>query len=114
MKKVMVGLGVGGALLAATALCHADSSSATVYGQSSTFLIYPNQYGDPIDPATFDPLKVPFAKLKVARGASSLIGKIRMSLMTHGVDVMGSGGFVSATHFSRCYRRWRGHGPEHV
>jgi predicted porin len=32
LKKVMVGLGVGGALLAATALCHADSSSATVYG----------------------------------------------------------------------------------
>ncbi|MFI5002944.1 MAG: aspartate aminotransferase family protein [Reyranellales bacterium] len=70
-----------------------------IYGQSSTFLIYPNPSGDPVDPATFDPLKVPFAKLKGARGAGSLTGKIRMSLMTHGVDVMGApGGFVSATH----------------
>ena len=70
-----------------------------IYGQSSTFLIYPNPFGDPIDPATFDPLKVPFAKLKGARGAGPLTGKIRMGLMTHGVDVMGApGGFVSATH----------------
>jgi len=70
-----------------------------IYGQSSTFLIYPNPFNDPIDPATFDPLKVPFAKLKGARGAGPLVGKIRMGLMTHGVDVMGSpGGFVSATH----------------
>jgi glutamate-1-semialdehyde 2,1-aminomutase len=70
-----------------------------IYGQSSTFLIYPNPFNDPIDPATFDPLKVPFAKLKGARGAGPLTGKIRMGLMTHGVDVMGSpGGFVSATH----------------
>ncbi len=62
-------------------------------------LIYPNPFGDPIDPATFDPLKVPFAKLKGARGAGPLTGKIRMGLMTHGVDVMGSpGGFVSAMH----------------
>jgi glutamate-1-semialdehyde 2,1-aminomutase len=70
-----------------------------IYGQSSTFLIYPNPFNDPIDPATFDPLKVPFAKLKGARGAGPLTGKIRMGLMTHGVDVMGApGGFVSATH----------------
>ena len=70
-----------------------------IYGQSSTFLIYPNPFNDPVDPATFDPLKVPFAKLKGARGAGPLTGKIRMGLMTHGVDVMGApGGFVSATH----------------
>src|SRR5215475_994068 len=69
-----------------------------IYGQSSTFLIYPNPYGDPIDPATFDPLKLGFAKLKGAR-SSPLTGKIRMGLMSHGVDVMGApGGFVSATH----------------
>ena len=50
-------------------------------------------------PISFDPLKVPFAKLKGARGAGSLTGKIRMGLMTHGVDVMGApGGFVSAMH----------------
>ncbi len=70
-----------------------------IYGQSSTFLIYPNPYGDAVDPKTFDPLKVPFAKLKGARGAGSLTGKIRMGLMTHGVDIMAApGGFVSATH----------------
>ena len=56
-------------------------------------------FGDPIDPATFDPLKVPIEKLKGARAAGPLTGKIRMGLMTHGVDVMGSpGGFVSAMH----------------
>jgi glutamate-1-semialdehyde 2,1-aminomutase len=70
-----------------------------IYGQSSTFLIYPNPSGDRIDPATFDPLKVPSAKLKGVRGAGALTGKIRMGLMNHGVDVMAApGGFVSATH----------------
>jgi glutamate-1-semialdehyde 2,1-aminomutase len=69
-----------------------------IYGQSSTFLIYPNPTGDDIDPARFDPHKVGFAKLKGAR-SGPLTGKIRMGLMTHGVDVMGApGGFVSATH----------------
>ncbi len=70
-----------------------------IYGQSSTFLIYANPFGDAIDPKTFDPLKMPFAKLKGARGAGNLTGKIRMGLMTHGVDIMAApGGFVSATH----------------
>ncbi len=69
-----------------------------IYGQSSTFLIYPNPAGEDIDPATFDPLKLGFAKLTGAR-SGPLTGKIRMGLMTHGVDVMGApGGFVSATH----------------
>ena len=69
-----------------------------IYGQSSTFLIYPNPTGEDVDPATFDPLKFGFAKLKGAKSAA-LTGKIRMGLMSHGVDVMGSpGGFVSATH----------------
>lgn len=69
-----------------------------IYGQSSTFLIYPNPTGDDIDPVTFDPLKQGFAKLKGGR-SGPLSGKIRMGLMTHGVDVMGApGGFVSATH----------------
>jgi glutamate-1-semialdehyde 2,1-aminomutase len=69
-----------------------------VYGQSSTFLIYPNPTGEAVDPATFDPLKFGFAKLKGAK-SGALIGKIRMGLMSNGVDVMGApGGFVSATH----------------
>jgi glutamate-1-semialdehyde 2,1-aminomutase len=69
-----------------------------IYGQSSTFLIYPNPTGEDVDPATFDPLKLGFAKLKGAR-SGPLTAKIRMGLMSHGVDVMGApGGFVSATH----------------
>ena len=69
-----------------------------IYGDSSTFQIYPNPSGEPLDPATFDAQKMGFAKLKGAR-TPSLSGKIRMALMTHGVDVMGSpGGFVSSTH----------------
>ncbi|MBV8186687.1 MAG: aminotransferase class III-fold pyridoxal phosphate-dependent enzyme [Alphaproteobacteria bacterium] len=69
-----------------------------IYGQSSTFLIYPNPTGEDVDPATFDPLELGFAKLKGAR-SGPLSGKIRMGLMSHGVDVMGApGGFVSATH----------------
>src|SRR5882757_7120277 len=69
-----------------------------IYGQSSTFLIYPNPTGEDVDPATFDPLKLGFAKLKGAR-SGPLTAKIRMGLMSHGVDVMGApGGFVSAMH----------------
>jgi glutamate-1-semialdehyde 2,1-aminomutase len=71
-----------------------------IYGDSSTFKIYPNPSGEQFDPATFDPLKFGFAKLKASR-APALAGKIRMGLMTHGVDIMsGPAGFVSATHGS--------------
>ncbi|MCK1524994.1 aspartate aminotransferase family protein [Bradyrhizobium sp. 17] len=69
-----------------------------VYGESSVFLIYPNPWNDPIDPATFDPLKIPFEKLKGASNVNPLRGKIRMSLMSHGVDFFTPGGFVSAAH----------------
>jgi len=69
-----------------------------IYGESSAFLIYPNPTGEDVDPATFDPLKLGFAKLKGAK-SGVLTGKIRMGLMSHGVDIMGApGGFVSATH----------------
>ncbi len=69
-----------------------------VYGQASSFQIFPNPLGVKIDPATFDPLALGFKGLKGARDAA-LSGKIRMGLMNNGVDVMGSpGGFVSATH----------------
>jgi len=69
-----------------------------IYGDSSTFLIYANPTGEDVDPATFDPLKLGFAKLKGAK-SGPLTGKIRMGMMSHGVDIMGApGGFVSATH----------------
>ena len=69
-----------------------------IYGESSAFLIYPNPTGEDVDPATFDPLKLGFAKLKGARSGRSP-ARSAWRLMSHGVDVMGApGGFVSATH----------------
>ncbi|QQS13326.1 MAG: aminotransferase class III-fold pyridoxal phosphate-dependent enzyme [Rhodospirillales bacterium] len=69
-----------------------------VYGQSSAFQIFTNPNGVPIDPATFDPLKLGFKGLKGARDPA-YIGKVRMALLAHGVDVMGGpGGLVSAVH----------------
>ncbi len=38
-----------------------------IYGDSSAFLIYPNPTGEDVNPATFDPLKLGFAKLKGAK-----------------------------------------------
>ncbi len=69
-----------------------------VYGDASSFHIFANPNGVPVDPATFDPHKLGFRGLKGARD-SALVGKIRMALMTEGVDVMPSpGGLVSAVH----------------
>ena len=51
------------------------------------------------NPATFDPLKLGSSPSSRAPKSGALTGKIRMGLMSHGVDVMGApGGFVSATH----------------
>ncbi len=70
-----------------------------IYGQSSTFLIYPNPVRRSDRSRDLRSAEGADRKLKGARGAGPLTGKIRMGLMTHGVDVMGApGGFVSATH----------------
>ena len=72
-----------------------------IYGDSSAFLIYPNPTGEDVDPATFDPLKLGFAKLKGAK-SGALTGKIRMGLMSHGVDIMGAPGRFRLGDARRC------------
>ena len=90
----MQGLSLGPADLAASR----RMKTTRVGGGHPGYLVREDPTGDDIDPATFDPLKQGFAKLKGGR-SGPLSGKIRMGLMTHGVDVMGApGGFVSATH----------------
>ena len=72
-----------------------------IYGEASTFQIFPNPGGVPLDPATFDPLKFGFKGLKGAKDPA-LVGKIRLALLNHGVDIMGApGGLVSAMHDQR-------------
>jgi glutamate-1-semialdehyde 2,1-aminomutase len=69
-----------------------------VYGDASSFHLFPNPGGLEIDPASFDPQTHGFKVLKGARDGA-LVGKIRMALMNEGVDIMPSpGGLVSAVH----------------
>jgi len=72
-----------------------------VFGEASVFVIFPNPARLPIDPASFDPLKLGFKGLKGARDAQ-LNNKLRIALLAHGVDIAGGpGGFVSAAHGAR-------------
>lgn len=72
-----------------------------VYGDSSTFLIFTNAKGLPIDPATFDPRSLGFEDLKAGRDPAKL-QKLRLALLANGVDIMGApGGVVSAMHGER-------------
>lgn len=69
-----------------------------VYGEASCFVIFPNPANVPIDPASFDPLKLGFKGIKGARNPE-LINRLRIALLTHGVDIAGGpGGYVSAAH----------------
>ncbi len=69
-----------------------------VYGEASVFIVFPNPKGLPIDPASFDPAALGFEGIKGARD-SHLINRLRLALLTEGVDIMGGpGGMVSATH----------------
>src|SRR4029453_914711 len=54
-----------------------------VYGEASSFHIFANPNGVPVDPATFDPQRHGFKGLKGARDGA-LVGKIRMALMSEG------------------------------
>jgi len=72
-----------------------------VYGEASCFVIFPNPGKLPIDPATFNPLKLGFKGIKGARNPE-LINRLRIALLTHGVDISGGpGGYVSAAHGPR-------------
>jgi glutamate-1-semialdehyde 2,1-aminomutase len=69
-----------------------------VYGESSTFQIFPNPAGVKLDPARFDPLALGFKGLKGAKDPN-LVARIRIALLNHGVDIMGApGGLISAMH----------------
>lgn len=69
-----------------------------IYGEASTFLIFQNPGRVPIDPATFDPLKLGFKGLKGAKNPDQA-HRLRLALIANGVDIMGApGGLVSATH----------------
>ncbi len=72
-----------------------------VYGEASAFLIFQNPSRLPLDPATFDPLRLGFAGLKGTRNPD-LTYRLRVALLANGVDIMGApGGLVSATHGER-------------
>ena len=67
------------------------------YGVGSSFHIYMNSEGRPLDPLDFNPLSVPFRTI----GAKSpnVLNKWRLALLLGGVDVSGTGsGIISATH----------------
>ena len=69
-----------------------------IYGEASTFQIFQNPQGKPLDPATFDPVGLGFAGLKGVKDAA-LSHRLRIAMITNGVDIMGSpGGLVSAVH----------------
>jgi glutamate-1-semialdehyde 2,1-aminomutase len=69
-----------------------------IYGEASTFVIFPNPGRVAIDPATFDPLQLGFKGIKGARDAN-LVNRLRLAMLANGVDIMGGpGGVVSATH----------------
>ena len=69
-----------------------------VYGEASSFIIFQNPAGLPLDPATFDAAKLGFEGLKGVKDAS-LMHRLRISMIASGVDIQGApGGLVSATH----------------
>ena len=72
-----------------------------VFGEASTFIIFPNPALLPIDPANFDPSRLGFKGLKGARDPQ-LNNRLRVALLAHGVDIAGGpGGFVSTVHGAR-------------
>jgi glutamate-1-semialdehyde 2,1-aminomutase len=67
------------------------------YGQQASFFIFMNGAGLAIDPLNFDPLAIPYQDLKSK--PPGLMNKLRLALLTGGVDISGSGGgVISATH----------------
>ena len=68
------------------------------YGMFSNFHIFTNPDRSAIVPTRFDPLQQPAASL-TGKSQADLVHKIRLAMMTGGVDFSGSpGGVTSATH----------------
>lgn len=67
------------------------------YGSHSMFHVFMNPEHRRLDPEAFDPLAFPYGELK--RKPPEILNKLRLGLLTAGVDIMGSGGgVISATH----------------
>lgn len=68
-----------------------------VHGTFSGFHIFLNPQKRDLTPSDFDPFKIDFHEL--TSGSAPLANKLRLALLTHGVDLSGRlSGFVSATH----------------
>ncbi|MBI4478313.1 MAG: aspartate aminotransferase family protein [Acidobacteria bacterium] len=73
----------------------------SVYGEASGFVIFPNPERLPLDPASFDPLRLGFKGLKGSRDPE-LVNRLRIAMLARGVDLNGApGGLVSAAHGPR-------------
>jgi glutamate-1-semialdehyde 2,1-aminomutase len=70
-----------------------------VYGAFSKFQIFHNAAKIEFKPTKFDPFDYPVDTVKNDR-TSSVIHKMRIGMLIHGVDLTGggSGSFISATH----------------
>lgn len=69
----------------------------SAYGTFSMFHIFMNPDRRAIDPQDFDPLALPAQELK--RKPPEILNKLRLALLSGGVDIMGSGGgVISALH----------------
>jgi glutamate-1-semialdehyde 2,1-aminomutase len=72
-----------------------------IYGDASAFIVFQNPKALPIDPKTFDPLRLGFKGLKAVQ-SSHLSHRLRVAMLANGVDIMGApGGLVSAVHGPR-------------
>ena len=68
-----------------------------IYGTYSGYHIFTNPQARDLDPATFDPLAMPWQELRT--GNPPLANKLRLALLNYGVDVNGwPGGMVSAVN----------------
>jgi len=68
------------------------------YGTHTGLHLFVNPNGVPIDPATFDPMQLGYAGLKIPRGNTVSL-KFRLAMRLHGVDLSAwPGGPCSAAH----------------
>jgi glutamate-1-semialdehyde 2,1-aminomutase len=76
----------------------------SVYGLASSFYVFLNPDGIPLDPHAFDPLATDWRAFK--RRPPEIARKLKLALLVHGVDLSGSlGGMVSAAHTDDDVRR---------
>ena len=68
-----------------------------VYGTYSGFHVFTNPARREVRPSAFEPLAIPWQELRA--GTPAIDGKLRLGMLTHGVDINGwPGGLTSAAH----------------